>query len=54
MQGWYEFPRYLQHPDGRVLKTAAYILEHKGHTTLAEELRRMADQLLSVPPHKKD
>lgn len=53
MKGWYEFPKYLQHPDGRTLKTAAYVLKRVGYETLSNELNRMADQLLAVPPQDR-
>ena len=49
-KGWLPFPHYLQHPDGRLLRTAEYVLRRAGHTALADEMLRMADVLLDTPP----
>lgn len=49
MPGWYPFPKHLQHPDGRLLRTAAELLKHHGHSHVVEEMLRMADSLLAQP-----
>lgn len=48
--GWHAFPHYLQHPDGRLLRTASDLLARHGYTGCAEPLRAMSDVLLSTNP----
>lgn len=48
--GWHAFPHYLQHPDGRLLRTASDLLARHGYTGCAEPLRAMSDVLLSANP----
>ncbi|MCO4240909.1 hypothetical protein ACFOW3_13750 [Acidovorax facilis] len=48
--GWHAFPHYLQHPDGRLLRTASDLLARHGYTGCAEPLRAMSDVLLSTHP----
>lgn len=37
--GWHAFPHYLQHPDGRLLRTASDLLARHGYQGCAEPLR---------------
>ena len=48
--GWHAFPHYLQHPDGRHLRTASDLLARHGYTGCAEPLRAMSDVLLPTNP----
>lgn len=51
--GWYPFPKYLQHPDGRTLKEAALVMETKGYIGLSTRLHAMADELLAARVERK-
>lgn len=48
--GWHAFPHYLQHPDGRLLRTASDLLARHGYHGCAEPLRAMSDALLPTNP----
>lgn len=45
--GWYPFPYYLQHPDGRLLLTAATLLKHHGYTEVSNNLEAMGTKLVN-------
>lgn len=48
--GWHAFPHDLQHPDGRLLRTASDLLARHGYQGCAEPLRAMSDVLLPTHP----
>ena len=48
--GWLPFPLHLQNPDGRTLRTSAYLLERHGYKECSVSLRNMADVLLATTP----
>ena len=47
--GWYEFPKFIENPDGRVLKTSAELLKRHGYDHLASQLNAWAESLLTSP-----
>lgn len=53
LREWGPFPFHLENPNGRQIRTAAELLKFHGYTGLAEDLMRMANDLLKVPPTSK-
>jgi hypothetical protein len=46
-KGGHPFPHHLENPDGRALKTAAFLLRRQGYIALADSMGKMADTLLA-------
>lgn len=47
---WGPYPYHLQNPNGRTMFTAADLLKYHGYTTLADELKELAIDLLATKP----